>query len=113
MTDAGSRNPMQAGVRICDDGTHSHSSHAERQSMMHDDRIAEVRRLYHHIHRDDPLPQNEREHQAAFVPTRMQQMVLDLLMQGVTPTTLELAHGLSEAQCDARTADMEPSCSRW
>ena len=87
---ASSGNPMQGDVCICYDGTYGHSSLAERQSMMHDDRIAEVRHLYHHIHRDAPPPQNKREHQAAFVLIRMRQMVLDLLMQGVTPTTLAL-----------------------
>ncbi len=86
--------------------------------MMPNDLLAEVRRLYDAIHRDDPPPQNERERQAAVVLTQMRQMVLDLLLQGVTPHILELAlfyqwvrlsallHGLSEAQCEAWTADM-------
>jgi hypothetical protein len=49
---------------------------------------------------------------------QLRQLVLDLLLQGVTPRILELAlfyqwvrlsallHGLSDAQCDAWTADM-------
>lgn len=86
--------------------------------MMPDDLLAEVRRLYDAIHRDELPPQNTRERQAAAVLTQMRQMVLDLLLQGVTPRILELAlfyqwvrlsallHGLSDAQCDAWTADM-------
>ena len=57
---------------------------------MHDDLMALVRRLYHQIHRDDASPQNEREQQAAMVLDRMRSTVLGLIMEGVTPTTLEL-----------------------
>jgi hypothetical protein len=86
--------------------------------MMSDDLLAEVRRLSDALHRDDPPPQNARERQAAVVLTQLPQLVLDLLLQGVTPHILELAlfyqwvrlsallHGLSQTQCDAWTTDM-------
>ncbi|MGE3538643.1 MAG: hypothetical protein AB7N91_14595 [Candidatus Tectimicrobiota bacterium] len=86
--------------------------------MTPDKRLAEVRRLYHQMHQDDSPPQTTRERQDAVVLARIRQMGLNLLMQGVTPRILELAlfyqwvrvsallQGLSEAQCDAWTADM-------
>ena len=57
---------------------------------MHDDLMAAVQRLYHQIHSDDQPPQSEREHQAAFVLEHMRSTVLGLIMEGVTPPTLEL-----------------------
>ncbi len=39
--------------------------------MMPDDLLAEIRRLYHHIHRNDPPPQNERERHATVVLTQL------------------------------------------
>lgn len=57
---------------------------------MHDDLMAQVRHLHHQIHREDQPPQTEREHQAAFVLEHMRTTVLGLIMEGVTPQTLEL-----------------------
>ena len=74
--------------------------------------MAAIRRLHQQIHRDDPPPQTARDRHAVFVLTRIRQTVLGLVMQGVTPATLELTcfyhwlrltalrRGLSEAQWD-------------
>ena len=85
---------------------------------MHDDLMAAVRRLYHQIHQDDPPLQTDREHQAAFVLDHMRRTVLALIMEGVTPATLELTlfyhwlrlstlnRGLSDEQFNALAANL-------
>lgn len=85
---------------------------------MHDDTIAEIRRLHQQIHRNDPNPQNANEEHAAIVLEQIRSVGLQLIMQGVTARTLEITffyhwlrlltlyQGISEAQFERWASDM-------
>ena len=58
---------------------------------MHDDLISQIRQLHGRIHQSDTPPKDEGEQQAAFVINSVREAILGLVMQGVTPRTLEIS----------------------
>jgi len=58
---------------------------------MQDDCLSQIRHLHGQIHAHDTPPRDGREHQAEFVINSVREAILGLVMQGVTPTTLEIA----------------------
>ena len=47
--------------------------------------------LYNEIHKDDLPPQNEREKQADIVLSRLKKLIIDIILQGVSLKTLDVA----------------------
>ena len=58
---------------------------------MHDKLLSRIRQLHGRMHQNDMPPQNEGEHQAEFVINSVREAILGLVMQGVTPKTLEIS----------------------
>jgi hypothetical protein len=54
-------------------------------------RLADLERLHQEVHRDDPAPTTENEHQAATIFAVAKQVVVSLINDGVGLRTLELA----------------------
>ena len=85
---------------------------------MHEELLSQIRQLHGRMHQNNAPPQNEGEHQAEFVINSVREAILGLVMEGVTPKTLEISlfyhwlrlttlrRGMTDAQFSAFSSDM-------
>lgn len=86
---------------------------------MHEERLSHIRQLHGRMHQHDTPPQNAGERQAEFVINSVRETIVGLVMQGVTPRTLDIAlfyhwlrlttlrRGMTDARFQALASDME------
>ena len=85
---------------------------------MHEKLLFQIRQLHGRMHQSDAPPQNQGEHQAEFVINSVREAILGLVMEGVTPRTLEISlfyhwlrlttlrRGMTDEQFSAFSSDM-------